>query len=105
MWFFFTLWAIECPIHIDDLLTVGDSLESAVESNRVACDALAKAGWVTKPDQETGTSQILQYLGLEICSSIMKFYTPKKKLEKLLVQLAAAVNSIIGLLMIEPLVL
>ena len=103
-------------MYIDDLLTVGDSLESAVESNRVACDTHAKAGWVTKPDQETGPSHILQYLGLEICSSIMKFYILKKKLEKLLVQLAAAVNapphfkvifvnSTIGLLMIEPWVL
>ena len=80
-------------MYIDDLLTVGDSLESAVESNRVACDALAKAGWVTKPDQKTGPAQRLQYLGLEICFSTMKFFIPKKKLEKLLLQLAAAVNA------------
>ena len=46
----------------DDLLTVGDFLDPAVESNRVACVTLAKAGWVNKPDQKTGPSQRLQYL-------------------------------------------
>lgn len=79
-------------MYIDDLLSIGSSFLEALKSNKMACEILAKAGWVIKSEQKVGPVQRIQYLGLEICSKSMKFFIPEKKMERLMSKLKSAVS-------------
>ena len=99
----------KASIYIDDIMSIASTLENALRCNKVVCDTLAKAGWIIKKEDKTGPSQRLLYLGLEICSVSMKFFIPRKKLDKIIVRIKAVVDaphvkiremaSILGLLM------
>ena len=83
----------KASIYIDDIMSIASSLEKALRCNEVVCDALARAGWVIKKDDKTGPTQRLLYLGLEICSVSMKFFIPKKKMDKIISRILSVINA------------
>ena len=67
-------------IYLDDILASGDNEEKAIANREILLDTLAKAGFVVSLDKTKGPSHRILFLGLEICSSSLKFFIPESKL-------------------------
>ena len=63
-------------IYLDDAIVSGHNFQQAAKNREILLDTLAKAGFVVSFDKTKGPSTRILFLGLEICSSTLKFYIP-----------------------------
>ena len=81
---YITTLGIRCLVYLDDVLTLGSSLELAKKNRDRAVEVLAKCGFVVSHEKTEGPSSRLKYLGLDVCSVQSSFFIPELKIEKIL---------------------
>ena len=71
-------------IYLDNAIVSGHNFQQAAKNREILLDTLAKAGFVVSFDKTKGPSTRILFLGLEICSSTLKFYIPESKVLKII---------------------
>ena len=75
---------VPCLIYLDDAIVSGCNMVQAAKNREILLDTLAKAGFVVSLEKTKGPARRILFLGLEICSSSLKFYIPESKVLKII---------------------
>ena len=75
---------VPCLIYLDDAIVSGSDMVQIAKNRKILLDTLAKAGFVVSLDKTKGPASRILFLGLEICSSSLKFYIPESKIIKII---------------------
>ena len=90
---YITNLGIRSLVYLDDVFTLGQSLEQAKENRDRAVDVLNKAGFIVSQLKAEGPSNRIKYLGLDICSSQLAFFIPEQKVEKIKSEVSALLQT------------
>ena len=80
-------------IYLDDGIVSGRTFEEAASNREIFLETLAKAGFVVSLDKTKGPASRILFLGLEICSSTLKFYIPESKVLKIIEEAKVLLSS------------
>ena len=69
--------------YLDDNLVKGSSEAQCQENQAILVETLSRAGFVVSKSKSKGPLSRINFLGLEVCSSSLKFFIPLPKLERI----------------------
>ena len=69
--------------YLDDFMVKGESEAKCRENQAFLVETLSKAGFVVSESKSRGPLTRILFLGLEVCSSTLKFFIPSEKLQRI----------------------
>ena len=69
--------------YLDDNMVKGSSEAQCQENQAILVETLSRAGFVVSKSKSKGPLSRINFLGLEVCSSSLKFFIPLPKLERI----------------------
>ena len=70
-------------MYLDDSMVKGSSEVQCQENQAILVETLSRAGFVVSKSKSKGPLSRIKFLGLEVCSSTLKFFIPLSKLERI----------------------
>ena len=74
---------VQVLMYLDDSMVKGSSEVQCQENQAILVETLSRAGFVVSKSKSKGPLSRIKFLGLEVCSSTLKFFIPLSKLERI----------------------